>query len=74
MPADHEEIGRLRAEWADKGGLTEGLTVTLVNEQPAVVRAIDENRVELDANHPIAGTVLIFNVTLLGVNEHGVQA
>ncbi len=74
VPADHEEIGRLRAEWADKGGLTEGLTVTLVNEQPAVVRAIDENRVVLDANHPFAGTGVFFNVTLLGVNEEGVEA
>ena len=48
--------------------------MTLVNEQPAVVRAIDENRVVLDANHPFAGTGVFFNVTLLGVNEEGVEA
>jgi FKBP-type peptidyl-prolyl cis-trans isomerase 2 len=74
VPANHEEIGRLRAEWADKGGLVEGLTVTLANDQPAVVRAIDERRVVLDANHPFAGDGVFFTVTLLGVNEEGVEA
>lgn len=69
VPANHEEIGRLRAEWADKGGLQEGITVTLVNGQPAVVRAMDAARVVLDANHPFAGSDIMFKVSLLGVNE-----
>ena len=68
VPANHEEIARLRAEWSDKGGLVEGLTVTLVNGQPAVVRAMDAEKVVLDANHPFAGADVFFKVTLLGVN------
>lgn len=69
VPADHAEIARLRGEWADKGGLVEGITVTLINGEPAVVRAIDETKVVLDANHPFAGSEVLFKVKLLGVNE-----
>ena len=69
VPADHAEIARLRGEWADKGGLVEGITVTLINGEPTVVRDIEETKVVLDANHPIAGSAVLFTVTLLGVNE-----
>ena len=69
VPADHAEIDRLRAEWSDKGGLVEGLTVTLVNGQPAVVRKMEDTRVVLDANHPFAGSDIMFQIRLLGLNE-----
>ena len=69
VPSGHEEILRLRAEWADRGGLVEGLTVTLANGEPAVVRAIDDSKVMLDANHPFAGSDVLFKVRLLGVND-----
>ena len=69
VPSEHEEIRRLRNEWNDKGGFVEGLTVTLANGEPAVVRAIDSTKVVLDANHPFAGSDVLFKVTLLGVND-----
>lgn len=69
VPSGHEEILRLRAEWADRGGFVEGLTVTLANGEPAIIRAIDDTKVMLDANHPFAGSDVLFKVRLLGVND-----
>ena len=69
VPKDHQEIIRHEEDFADKGGLFEGLTVALANGQPAVVRQVDAAAVVLDANHPFAGSDLQFTVKLVSVED-----
>jgi len=64
VPTEHPEIARLKEVWAEKGGLQEGGTVTLMNGNPAVVRSMDDEMVTLDANHPFAGSDILFDLTL----------
>lgn len=43
-------------------GLTVGQVVQLSNGMPAVVAAMDDNSITIDANHPLAGKELTFDV------------
>ena len=38
--------------------------MTLMNGNPAVIRSMDDEMVTLDANHPFAGTDILFDLTL----------
>ena len=54
-------------------GIGGGCAEQLIQRTPpkaarAVVRAMDAEKVVLDANHPFAGADVFFKVTLLGVN------
>ncbi|EFN59778.1 hypothetical protein CHLNCDRAFT_14026, partial [Chlorella variabilis] len=45
-------------------GLEKGMVVQLTNGMQAVVAAVDEESVTIDANHPLAGKALMFDVQL----------
>ena len=53
--------------------LTEGLVVSFANEKkeelPGVVRRIEEDYVDVDFNHPLAGKDLVFEVRILDVEQ-----
>jgi len=50
-----------------------GMTLKLVDENgeeiPVVVIEVNEETVTLDANHPLAGKELTFDIEVLGINE-----
>jgi peptide-methionine (S)-S-oxide reductase len=48
-------------------GLTVGATVQLQNGMQATVTAVDDEFVEIDANHPLAGKALTFEVELVNL-------
>jgi FKBP-type peptidyl-prolyl cis-trans isomerase 2 len=70
VPIEHPEIERLREVWAEKGGLQEGGTVTLMNGNPAVIRSMTDEVVMLDANHPFAGSDILFDLTLRDIRAN----
>lgn len=70
VPQEHPEIERLREVWAEKGGLQEGGTVTLMNGNPAVIRSMTDEVVMLDANHPFAGSDILFDLTLRDIRAN----
>ena len=70
VPQEHPEIERLREAWAEKGGLQEGGTVTLMNGNPAVIRSMTDEVVMLDANHPFAGSDILFDLTLRDIRAN----
>lgn len=37
------------------------------NALPGVITAVDENSVELDFNHPLAGETLVFEIELVEI-------
>ena len=45
--------------------------MTMTNEEYSqfMVRQVDENEVVVDANHPLAGQTLIFDIEILDVAE-----
>jgi FKBP-type peptidyl-prolyl cis-trans isomerase 2 len=49
---------------AAPAGLEAGVSVQLTNGMTAVVTSVDEESVTIDANHPLAGQSLDFEVTL----------
>lgn len=51
------------------GGLAAGLVVELANGSNAVVLAVDERVVRLDANSMLAGKQLIFELDLLSIES-----
>mmetsp|Transcript_7645 Transcript_7645/g.13165 ORF Transcript_7645/g.13165 Transcript_7645/m.13165 type:complete len:264 (-) Transcript_7645:442-1233(-) len=69
IPRNHPEVQRLEEETAAQGGLQEGVAVTLMNGQTAVVCTMSEEEVTIDANHPLAGSPLMVEVTLLKVEK-----
>lgn len=48
-------------------GLTVGAVVSLQNGMQATVTAVDDEFVEIDANHPLAGKALTFEVELVNL-------
>jgi FKBP-type peptidyl-prolyl cis-trans isomerase 2 len=48
-------------------GLTVGAVVSLQNGMQATVTAVDDEFVEIDANHPLAGKALTFEVELVSL-------
>ncbi|GAQ79746.1 FKBP-type peptidyl-prolyl cis-trans isomerase [Klebsormidium nitens] len=71
VPRDHEEVARLEAsvEGTDEGPLKPGSVVQLINGNPAIVVAIDDEHVRIDANHPLAGSTLSFEVEVVNVEK-----
>ena len=64
-------------QWLPEGRFGEmdlevGLMVSFAQadgELPGVVRSIENGRVEVDFNHPLAGKRLLFDVSIIGVGE-----
>lgn len=81
IPADaafgesrRENIQRLpRASFSAEMELEEGLVVSFADSQkselPGVVTAVDEQTVEVDFNHPLAGRDVEFDVDIIDVRQ-----
>eukprot|EP00245_Coleochaete_scutata_P013171 TRINITY_DN527_c0_g1_i1.p1 TRINITY_DN527_c0_g1~~TRINITY_DN527_c0_g1_i1.p1 ORF type:complete len:198 (-),score=38.54 TRINITY_DN527_c0_g1_i1:200-793(-) len=71
VPRDHEEVLRLEAIAAQspEGPLQTGSVVELVNGEPAIIVSMDEKTVRIDANHPLAGTMLDFEVEIIAIQK-----
>jgi FKBP-type peptidyl-prolyl cis-trans isomerase 2 len=52
-----------------QGEVAVGDTVTLSNGQPAEVLEVSTDTVKLDANHPLAGEALTFEIEVLGITR-----
>ena len=58
------------ASFTSVGKLEPGLVVSFGSpdgELPGIIKAVGENKAIVDFNHPLAGRVLIFDVTILNV-------
>lgn len=72
-PANEEMIFSLqRSEMPDDLPLEVGATLNMHEEGnpqpiPVIIRAVDDETITLDANHPLAGQELIFDVELVQV-------
>ena len=69
-----ENIQRMqRSLFQPNMALTEGLMMSFADAQntelPGVILGVDENYVEIDFNHPLAGKTLIFVVEILSVEQ-----
>ena len=73
-PSDPQKIGQVPLEIFTKANLTPevGVQYPFQNMQATVV-AISGNMVTLDANHPMAGKVLQFEITLQGIEKNSAQ-
>jgi FKBP-type peptidyl-prolyl cis-trans isomerase SlpA len=68
-PDNVQHFGRARfAGLALEPGLVVSFADAANNEMPGVISAIDEDRVTVDFNHPLAGRNLVFQVHILDVN------
>ncbi|EIE23607.1 FKBP-like protein [Coccomyxa subellipsoidea C-169] len=67
VPRDHAEIQRLEGRYKNQGGLQDGLIVELSNGGSAMVVAVTDDVVKIDANNMLAGKRRIFEVTLLNI-------
>ena len=61
LVADHPEIGMM-VEFEDKGK----------NTLPGTISALDDDQVEVDFNHPLAGQAVLFKVKIFKVTPPGV--
>ena len=72
VPGDHPEVERMRGRYKNVGGLAEGLVVELSNGKRAVVVAVSEEEITLDANDMLAGGgggERVFELELVRVEE-----
>jgi FKBP-type peptidyl-prolyl cis-trans isomerase 2 len=53
----------------EQGDVAVGDEVFLTNGQPAVVLAVTDETVTLDANHPLAGEALTFEIEILSITR-----
>lgn len=71
MPNPNNLQWLARNQFADDIELQEGLLVSFADagqsELPGVVRKIEDDRVEIDFNHPLAGRDLLFEVEIIEV-------
>lgn len=58
---------RLDGRYKNQGGLQDGLVVELSNGASAMVVAVTDDVVKIDANNMMAGKRRIFEVTLLSI-------
>lgn len=61
-----------RADFSSQEELAEGVVMSFADpagggELPGVIRSMDDQQVEIDFNHPLAGRTLTFEVEVLGV-------
>lgn len=73
---DHNEdnVQKIRRDQFDAGmELSEGLVVSFADAQkaelPGVVSRVDDDYVEVDFNHPLAGRDIVFEVNILEVEQ-----
>jgi len=52
-----------------KSGMVLGIKSSEGAEQRVVVKEVDDKEVTIDANHPLAGVVLNFDIEIVGVRE-----
>ena len=64
VPREHQEILRLEGRYKSQGGLKEGMVVELANGESAMVVALTDDAVQIDANNMMAGKTMTFEVTL----------
>jgi FKBP-type peptidyl-prolyl cis-trans isomerase SlpA len=64
-----------RSQFSADMELYEGLVISFADaaraELPGVVSSVDDERVEVDFNHPLAGRSLLFKVEILDVQAQG---
>ena len=53
----------------EQGDVKAGDSVALTNGQPATILEVTETTVKLDANHPLAGEALTFEVEVLAITR-----
>ena len=62
-----------RSQFQSNMVLSEGLMMSFSDAQntelPGVIMQVDDDYVEVDFNHPLAGKVIIFEVDILGVEQ-----
>ena len=64
VPRGHQEITRLEGRYKSQGGLKEGMVVELANGESAMIVALKDDAVQIDANNMMAGRTRTFEVTL----------
>ena len=64
VPRDHQEVARLEGRYKSQGGLKEGMVVELANGESAMVVALKDDAVQIDANNMMAGKSRTFEITL----------
>ena len=64
VPRNHQEITRLEGRYKNQGGLSEGMVVELANGESAMIVALKDDAVHIDANNMMAGRTRTFEVTL----------
>ena len=69
MPRTHPEIERLEGRYRSQGGLKEGMLVELANADTALVVALGEASVRLDANNMMAGKSRVFELELVALER-----
>jgi peptidylprolyl isomerase len=55
-------------------GMTVGLTSPDGRQVPAQIVAVDEEKVTIDMNHPMAGKSLTFDIEVVGISDTATQA
>ena len=71
---NEENVQRIkRSSFQSNMVLTEGLMMSFSDAQntelPGVIVSVDEQYVEVDFNHPLAGKVILFDVAIVGVEQ-----
>ncbi len=69
VPRTHPEIERLEGRYRSQGGLKEGMLVELANSDTALVVALGEASVRLDANNMMAGKSRVFELELVALER-----
>jgi len=69
VPRMHPEIERLEGRYRSQGGLKEGMLVELANADTALVVALGEANVRLDANNMMAGKSRVFELELVALER-----
>ncbi|MGD8366046.1 MAG: peptidylprolyl isomerase [Desulfobacterales bacterium] len=55
-------------------GMTVGLTTADGRQMPAQIVAVDDEKVTVDMNHPMAGKTLTFDIEVVGISDTPTQA
>jgi FKBP-type peptidyl-prolyl cis-trans isomerase SlpA len=71
---NEENVQRIkRSSFQSNMALTEGLMMSFSDAQntelPGVIVAIDEDYVDVDFNHPLAGKTILFDVSIISVEQ-----
>ena len=62
------------AELNPEVGMTVGLTAPDGRQVPAQIVAVDDEKVTIDMNHPMAGKTLTFDIEVVGITDTPTQA